>query len=137
MMIKSVTASSLCLFLAVACNHNDAVDQPTTTGGAYNSPSSPAAPVSERAADEIASARCDREVTCNNVGVSRKYSTREVCVAQLRAENQNDMTNASCPNGISRPALDKCLADVRAEQCNHPLDTLERLHACMRSTLCP
>jgi hypothetical protein len=136
MNIQPLTAVSLGAFLFVACNHNDAVDQPVTTGGVYSTPSA-AAPVSPRAADEIAAARCDREQSCNNVGADRKYSTHDVCVAQLRAENQNDLTNASCPNGISSRAVEKCLADIRGEQCDHPLDTLERLRACARSSLCP
>jgi Family of unknown function (DUF6184) len=137
MMIKTLTAFAMGVSLVAACDHNDAVGEPTTTGATYNSPGSPAAPVSPRAADEIAGARCDREQTCNNIGVTRKYSTHEVCVAQLRAENENSLTNASCPNGLSRSALTKCVADIRGEQCDHPLDTLERLNSCSKSSLCP
>ncbi len=56
---------------------------------------------------------------------------------KLHADNENDLTNANCPNGISRPALDKCLADIRGERCDHPLDTLSRLNSCAKATLCP
>jgi hypothetical protein len=137
MMIKTLTAFAIGVSLVAACAHDDAVGQPTLTGATYNSSGSPAAPVSSRAADEIATTRCDREQACNNVGATRKYSTHDVCIAQLRAENENSLTNENCPNGLSRLALDKCIADIRGEKCDHPLDTFERLNSCSRSSLCP
>jgi hypothetical protein len=137
MLIKTMSTVAVSTFLLVACAHDNDVGQPATTGATFSSnASSPAAPVSMHAAEEIAATRCDREQTCNNVGVDRKYATRDVCVGKLRAENENDFTNASCPNGISRARLDKCLADIRGERCDHPLDTLERIDSCSRGSIC-
>jgi hypothetical protein len=136
MMTKTLSTLAVSSFVLVACAHDNAVDQPATTSATYQSPAVAAAPVSPRAVEEIASARCDREQTCNNIGADKTYATRDVCVGKLRADNQNDLTNASCPNGLSRPGLDKCLADIRGERCDHPLDTLARLNACTRSSIC-
>jgi hypothetical protein len=121
-----------------ACDNQDTVSTNTpATTTRTTSGSALAAPVDSHAIDELAAARCDREQTCNNVGNGRSYATRDVCVGKLRADGQNDFTNASCPNGISRLALDKCLADIRGERCDHPLDTLSRLNSCARASLCP
>jgi hypothetical protein len=133
MITKTLTTVAVGSFLLIACAHDGAVDQPATTSGSYPAA---AAPVSTHAIDEIVTARCDREQTCNNVGSGHTYATRDVCVGKLRADNQNDLTNASCPNGISRPGLDKCLADIRGERCDHPLDTLARLNSCARGSIC-
>jgi len=127
------------LFLLAACDHQDTTGSTITpaTTTRTTSGSTLAAPVDGHAIDELAAARCDREQTCNNVGNNKSYATRDVCVQKLRADGQNDLTNGSCPNGISRLALDKCLADIRGERCDHPLDTLSRLNSCARASLCP
>jgi hypothetical protein len=135
MMTQTIsTTVAVALILLAACAHEDNTNMtPTTTTAA----SQMAAPVDNHAIDQVAAARCDREQTCGNVGVDKTYATRDVCVQKLRADSMNDLTNANCPNGMSRPALDKCLADVRGERCDHPLDTLSRLNSCSRSSLCP
>jgi hypothetical protein len=124
------------LLLVAGCNHEETSPGPMTTtqttGGTIA-----ASPVDRHAIDEVASARCQREATCSNIGAGKSYATRDVCIEHLRADSENELTNASCPNGLSRIALDKCLAEIRGERCDHPLDTLARLNACSKSSLCP
>jgi hypothetical protein len=120
--------------LGAACDH--AGDQPTstpmTTSGVLA-----ARPVSPQDVEVITKERCDREERCSNVGVDRKYSTREVCVEQIRSDNMNSLTNANCPYGIDSAKLQTCLADIRGEACNAPFDTIGRLAACRQGALCP
>jgi hypothetical protein len=133
MNLKTASIATFATFALLAgCDSTPTPTPPTTTGGAIA-----AAPVDRRAIDEVAHARCEREATCNNIGVGKSYATTDVCIEKLRADSENDLTNASCPRGIPRGALDKCLADVRGERCDHPLDTLSRLNACSKSSLCP
>jgi hypothetical protein len=134
MMNRTIPSIAFAFVLLAACDHQDSSG---TTAARTTSGTQLAAPVDAHAIDAIAGARCDREQTCNNVGVDKTYATRDVCIQRLRADDQNDLTNASCPNGISRVALDKCLGDVRGERCDHPLDTLSRLSSCSKSSLCP
>ena len=133
MPVTTITLLAACA-LAACAHENDDTTTPTarTTSG-----SQMAAPVDRHAVDDLAKARCDREQTCDNVGSGKTYATRDVCMEKLHGAADNDLTNASCPNGISRQALDKCLADIRGERCDHPLDTLSRINSCARATLCP
>ena len=75
------------LFLLAACDHQDTgntITPATTTR--TTSGTQLGAPVDSHAIDQVASARCDREQTCNNVGVEKSYATRDVCVQKLRAD---------------------------------------------------
>jgi Family of unknown function (DUF6184) len=89
-----------------------------------------------RLVDELANARCDREEGCKNVGPGQKYASRDVCLDQMRGSMGNDLNPQNCPLGIDRSRFDGCLAAVRAEQCDRPLDTLARVQECRTSDMC-
>jgi hypothetical protein len=97
---------------------------------------SAAAPM-QSAVNDLATARCDREELCNNVGAGKKYGTRDACVNEMRAKGNADLQASACPNGVDPQQLDKCLAEVRGERCGNALDTISRLTACRTSTICP
>ncbi|MGO8992004.1 MAG: DUF6184 family natural product biosynthesis lipoprotein [Polyangiaceae bacterium] len=120
--------------LSAACDHdsNPPASAPLTTSGVVA-----AQPVSDHDVEVISKERCDREDRCSNIGVNRKYATREVCVEQTRADNLNALTNAACPYGIDPARLQMCLSSIRDEHCNNPFDTLSRYTACTKTTLCP
>jgi hypothetical protein len=120
--------------LGAGCDHetNPPPSAPMTTSGALA-----AKPVSDHDIEVIAKERCDREDRCSNIGVDRKYATREVCVGQTRSDNMNALTNAACPYGIDSAKLQACLTSIREEHCNNPFDTLSRYTACTQSALCP
>jgi hypothetical protein len=84
----------------------------------------------------MAQVRCEREERCNNIGVDGKYANREACVSKLQAEKYDDLNLSECPGGLDQKELDKCLAEIRNEDCDSPLDTLGRLTACRSSDLC-
>jgi hypothetical protein len=139
MMIKTMTTVGVTALLLVACTHEDrpAVSQPSLTGAVYSAPiSSPAMPVGAAMTVEIAATTCDHEQACNNFGTDRTYATREVCIGRVWAEKQQQITDVSCPNGVSRLALDKCLSDIRGERCRGPGDKQEGGGACTREVLC-
>lgn len=89
------------------------------------------------AVGRIVDARCARESSCNNIGHDKKYVTQEACGLKIKADMVNDLNAQECPNGIDQKELDECLAEIRAESCNNPIDTIERLATCRRSELCP
>jgi hypothetical protein len=84
----------------------------------------------------LAQVRCEREERCNNVGPDGKYVSRESCVSKLAAEKYDDLNLSQCPGGLDQKELGECLAEIRNEDCNSPLDTLGRLAACRSSDLC-
>jgi hypothetical protein len=90
----------------------------------------------EAAVGWIVEARCTREATCNNVGADKRYGNRDSCVSKLRADMKDDLNTRDCPKGIDRKELDECLAEIRTEGCNNPIEKIERLAACRTSDLC-
>jgi Family of unknown function (DUF6184) len=84
----------------------------------------------------LATARCDREQTCNNVGAGQKYVSRENCMDQMRGSLANDLNAYECPRGIDEERLDRCMAAIRNEECGHPLDTIGRMDKCRTGSLC-
>ena len=116
--------------LAAACDSPPPA--PVTPSGA-----AAAQPVSVHDVALITKERCEREERCTNVGVGRRYATREVCDEQIRSDNMNNLTNAACPYGINAANLQTCLADIRAEACGNPFDSLNRYIHCTVNALCP
>ncbi len=86
--------------------------------------------------DRLATARCDREQTCNNIGAAAKYASRDVCMNQMRGSLANDLNGYNCPRGIDRAQLDSCMSSIKSEECSHPLDTLSRIDKCRTTALC-
>jgi hypothetical protein len=87
--------------------------------------------------EELAIARCDREQSCNNVGVPHaKYASRNVCLAAMRGDMAPSLNGYDCPGGIDQKSLDRCLNAIHDEGCGRPLDTLSRFERCRSSNLC-
>ncbi|MGO8994592.1 MAG: DUF6184 family natural product biosynthesis lipoprotein [Polyangiaceae bacterium] len=96
----------------------------------------PSAPVTGRAIDAIASERCQREARCENIGANRHYVSLGGCTTELRGEVMNQLTTATCPNGVNSAQLEKCLAGVRGQRCENALDALDRQTLCATTSLC-
>jgi hypothetical protein len=135
MTMKTTLAALLVLtpILSAACDH----DRPPPATPMTSSGVLAAEPVSVHDVEVITKERCDREERCTNIGVDRKYATRDVCIQDIRSDNMNTLTNAACPYGIDSKQLQACLANIREERCNNPFDKLSRYSACKQSALCP
>jgi hypothetical protein len=84
----------------------------------------------------IAAARCDREVRCGRIGPKEKYRSRAACAAELQRDKRDDINSDVCPGGVREKELTECLAAIRDEDCNNPLDTIARLNACRTGKMC-
>ncbi|HEY6557648.1 MAG TPA: DUF6184 family natural product biosynthesis lipoprotein [Polyangiaceae bacterium] len=84
----------------------------------------------------IVGARCNREARCNNIGAERKYSNAAECNSKLSEDRKDDLNTDDCSRGVSQKELSECLAEIKNEDCNNPLDSLGRLAACRSSDLC-
>jgi Family of unknown function (DUF6184) len=123
---------SLAVALTAACGRGEVKgpDAPITTS------TSARIATNDTAIERITTARCDREVACNNVGAGKSYGTREACTNELGHDKRADLRAEECPRGISEPDLNDCLADIRSEKCGNPLDSISRLAACRKGKLC-
>lgn len=88
------------------------------------------------AAEQIASARCEREQKCGNIGADKTYSSSQDCLARIRADWQEDLNARECPGGVNVHELNECLDQVRAEACGNPFDKLARMTECTQGQIC-
>jgi hypothetical protein len=133
---RSLVLSAGSLLVIAGCRH-DGVTGATTP----REPGTGAGPVSRRAIAAITSTRCDREAACDNIGRGRKYPTREMCVDDVRGRGLSELTAGSCASGIDSPQLNgeelqECLAQIRADPCDRPSETLSGLGSCGTYLMC-
>jgi hypothetical protein len=139
--LRTICALSLATTgLLVACEHEDnsgarspMAGTDMTSSGATNVQATNA---DASIVDQLATARCDHERTCNNIGNGQKYASQQVCMDQLRGDMANDLNSYKCPRGLDRSALDRCTAAIKNEECGHPLDSLTRMDKCKTDALC-
>jgi hypothetical protein len=119
----------MALFAAAACTK-------TTDREPELQPAAGPLPGTANGVSDISSARCEREVRCGNVGPGEDYESSEQCVSQLNADGYSELSAEACPSGLDQPQISKCLSAIRAEECNSPMDSLERLVDCRSAALC-
>lgn len=130
MSILRFSAPLVAFVLLGACKSDrEAADPGTTTvtGAAVSNDSAVA---------RITAARCAREASCNNVGTDKRFTTQETCTQKIQGDLKNDLNAQECPRGIDQKELNECLAEIKSEDCNNPIDKIERLAACRTSDLC-
>jgi hypothetical protein len=86
--------------------------------------------------ERLSAARCDQEQGCKNIGPGEKFVSRSICMDQVRGSIGNDLNAYACPRGLDSEAVDRCMAAIKSEECNHPFDTITRDDKCRTSALC-
>lgn len=82
---------------------------------------------------KIAETRCDREVACERVGEAKRWRSRDACVAEL---GHPDLKAHPCPQGVTQPRLDECLADIGKRSCENAMELVDKVSTCERKALC-
>jgi len=100
------------------------------------SPSNPNRTTNALAVSSIATARCDRELKCKNIGTNKTYLSTNECISKLQNDKRTDLNADECPGGVSDKDLSSCLKAIREEDCGNPLDSISRLTACRAGALC-
>src|SRR5262245_489162 len=78
----------------------------------------------EPAVKAMAEARCEYEQRCGNVGQDRTYADTDHCQSRFKSDYQKELNAWECPGGIDRKELDKCLTEIRDNDCNSPFESL-------------
>jgi len=124
---------------ALACSHDSTqASSAANENRRANAPGETmtAASGTHSAAEQIASARCEREQKCGNIGADKTYSSSQDCLARIRADWQEDLNARECPGGVNVHELNECLDQVRAEACGNPFDKLARMTECTQGQIC-
>lgn len=95
-----------------------------------------ASQVTASAVADITTARCAREQKCGNIGADKSYASMDACTTKLSSELQEEINAYDCAKGVVGKELQECLAAIREEACNAPLDKLARVAACRDSDIC-
>jgi hypothetical protein len=91
------------------------------------------------AVEDLALARCEREQRCDRIGANdtnATFPTKEECVIAARADLADDITPAVCPNGAPVAEVEDCVEELRADDCDNPSDTIQRVVACRVAEIC-
>ena len=88
------------------------------------------------AADKIVAARCDRETLCRNIGLGKKYETRDGCDIAVHQETALSLNGEVCKKGVESSQLASCVSELKQENCASQLRALEQLSSCRRAVLC-
>ena len=121
--------------LLLACG--GANQGPAVTG----TPESPGVTAPQKGADnavvdQLAQARCDQEQGCNNIGPGAQSATRSVCTETIHGSTANALPAYNGPRGLRQDGVDRCMAAIKSEECNHPFDTLTRFDKCRTGAIC-
>lgn len=85
----------------------------------------------------IAVARCSRESACAKIRGRDYRIGREQCEREVGQRVGADLGGAaSCHDGIARDALEECLGELGAEDCDRELLPATRIAACQPKVLC-
>jgi hypothetical protein len=110
-----------------------AAREPRPTSGA---PNNVARTTTAMAVSSIATARCDRELKCNNIGTNKTYLSTDECITKLQNDKRTALNANDCPQGVSDKDLASCLKSIREEDCGNPLDSISRLTTCRSGAMC-
>jgi hypothetical protein len=122
-------------FSSVGCNKESEREPNTGHATAMADGMTPAART-RSAAEQIAQARCEREQQCGNVGSDKTFSSAQDCLVRIQSDWKDDLNARECPGGINQHELNECMAQVRAEACSNPFDTLARITQCTSGQIC-
>ncbi len=84
----------------------------------------------------ISSARCDREMRCDNIGKDRTFSSREACISDVKESAREAVGADQCPKGVLQADLTSCLSAIKSDGCGNILDHVTRMAACRPSEIC-
>ena len=87
------------------------------------------------AALRIATARCDREAACDNVGTGRSFGDRDECVSQIGHDVVTNLSSEECPSGVAANSLATCIADVGSAPCGEEEEGVVP-SSCSRERVC-
>jgi hypothetical protein len=131
-----LTVASTVLLLAAACAHESGPTTTTVTGGSLPGVRVTSARASDESAMRLADEICAREAACNHIGVSARYRSEEACMAEQGALAPSQIARWSCVPAATQAGFEQCLAAVRSERCETPLDRVDALAACRSAPVC-
>jgi hypothetical protein len=93
--------------------------------------------VYDNAMSRIVTARCAREVQCDQVGANKRYATHDACTREIGQKTRAELQANACPNGFDAKKLESCVDEIAKEDCSDMTEPLAKLDDdCKTSSLC-
>jgi hypothetical protein len=138
MKIARTMVLAACAAAVFACQKDQAGK--TTTTGASEQPvtgSVQAMPVRYMSATaRITGARCDRQLTCNQVGPDKRFPTRDICTQDEGKKTTDELKSTDCPNGYDEMKLQSCIDAIAKQDCTKLIMSTQTIDACRSAELC-
>ena len=71
--------------------------------------------LNDDAAMIVTKARCDREIQCEDVGVTGRFVDRKTCLHELMPQDYTVVSAESCPAGVDEQKLSSCADELLTE----------------------
>jgi hypothetical protein len=129
--LMSIAYAALSLVAVAGCKRDQKREAGTTS-----TTSAEVQKMTENAVEQIASARCQREVACDHVGRSMRHASIESCFDLNKSEYVKELNPQACPRGIDQNRLVDCIAATEQASCLDPIGAIVRVEECRASKLC-
>jgi hypothetical protein len=123
--------SAAALALMTACGAS--VEPPPVSTTMARIGPAPAVP-DERAVQEIAAARCEHDLGCNEIGRDKTWSSYAECTSAVGATS-GDLIGQSCRKGVDPSMLTRCIDATQYASCDPPVAARGVTH-CLGIELC-
>jgi len=90
-----------------------------------------------QARDRLASATCDFQMGCGQIGPTGTYASRDACLTQTKDFWQGVLTPELCSGRVDGDQLHICETAIRITECANALDVLATLSKCPAAKICP
>lgn len=90
-----------------------------------------------QAVDKITTERCNRELSCDNVGPNRYWEDMGACRRDVRRETRDYLEAQSCGGSVDAFGLATCVDSIRNARCSDENVGTPRLMECRAARLCP
>ncbi|HEY1960138.1 MAG TPA: DUF6184 family natural product biosynthesis lipoprotein [Polyangiaceae bacterium] len=113
--------------LVAACSGEYAVGSATVTAASNVS--------ATQALDKITTERCNRELSCGNIGPDRYWDTMQACRRDVHQTTRDYLQAESCDT-VDTLGLATCADAIRNSQCGDERAGVPILSACRTARLC-
>ncbi|HEX9295137.1 MAG TPA: DUF6184 family natural product biosynthesis lipoprotein, partial [Polyangiaceae bacterium] len=91
----------------------------------------------DSAVSRLATARCNVEARCRNLGPHEKFTSYQDCLARMEIDKRGEISIANCPRGVDEEQLKSCIQAIRVDECGNSTDAISRAAECRLASLCP
>jgi hypothetical protein len=91
---------------------------------------------SEEAVERVATERCRRELSCDEIGPDRTWLGMDDCLHDVRREMRDYLRSQSCYQGIDAYGLAACVDGIRNARCDEEGAGVPRRAECRAVKLC-